>query len=302
MARPYKQGIDYFPFDVDLMADRKLRKPKEKYGCLATAVYIELLCLIYKDKGYYIDYSEENREDVQLDILDCLRGKHQPTKEYIGEVIADLVAVGLFSTELWDQNIISSHRLQCTYYRAVLDRKNVSIDWSKWLLTEEEMRELGSSCIILKNFINRSKNDVNPTNNPVNPPKKTQSKVKESKEKKSKEDGALAAPTYFASPDVNQLFLDYLEQRKASKLSVSKRTIAMLQKKLDGFSIQEQKQALEDAIIGNYKSLYPKKTVSSETMLGPGEIPISEERKQAYYELDALDEATLWEEIDNAKM
>lgn len=186
MARPLKQGIDYFPFDVDLMTDRKLRRPKEKYGCLATIVYIELICLIYKDKGYYIDYDEDSREDIHFDILDAVRGKHQPTAEIIGDVIEDLVAVGLFNTELWDQNVITSHRLQCTYYKAVLDRKNVQVDWDKWLLSENEMQELGSSCSILKNFLNRPINEVNPPRNEVNPTEKSQSKVNKSKVDKSR--------------------------------------------------------------------------------------------------------------------
>ncbi len=59
MARPFKQGIDYFPFDVELLSDRKLRRPKNKYGYLASVIYLALLCLIYKDKGYYLDYSED---------------------------------------------------------------------------------------------------------------------------------------------------------------------------------------------------------------------------------------------------
>lgn len=302
MARPFKQGVDYFPRDVDLALDRKFRRPKEEYGYLAVGVYEELICLIYKDKGYYIDYSEENQEDVQFDILDRMRGKHQPTIETIGKVIEELVAVGLFSTELWDQNIIASHRQQCNYYKITSDRKNVSIDWSKWLLTKEEMEELGSSCQIYKKFINRLNNSVNHPNNSINRPNNPQSKVKESKGKKSKEEGAPTEPTYFSSPDVNNLFLDYLNQRKASKLSVSNRTIAMLQRKLEGFSEKEQKQALEDAIIGGYKSLYPQREKGRESHLGPGEIATPEERKQAYYELDRLEEEKLWEEINHANL
>ena len=183
MARPFKQGVDYFPRDVDLALDRKFRRPKEKYGYLAVGIYEELISLIYKDKGYYMDYSEENQEDVQFDILDRMRGKHQPTIETIGKVIEELVAVGLFSTELWDQNIIASHRQQCNYYKITSDRKNVSIDWSKWLLTKEEMEELGSSCQIYKKFINRPNNLVNHPNNSINRPNNPQSKVKESKVK-----------------------------------------------------------------------------------------------------------------------
>ncbi|MEG1433236.1 DUF4373 domain-containing protein [Eubacterium sp.] len=181
MARPFKSGIDYFPFDVDLLNDRKLRKPKMKYGYLATMVYIALLVLIYKDKGYYIDYSEEVQDDVHLDILDFLQGKHQPEIETVGEVIQDLVACELFSRDCYSEAIITSHRLQCTYYRAVAERKRIEINWDIWLLDEGEMRELGSSNLILTNFINLTKNGINPPNNPVNETNSTQSKGKERK-------------------------------------------------------------------------------------------------------------------------
>lgn len=31
MARPQKTGLEYFPFDVGLLKDKKLRRPKMKY-------------------------------------------------------------------------------------------------------------------------------------------------------------------------------------------------------------------------------------------------------------------------------
>ena len=46
MSAPNKVGLDYFSFDCDLLRDRKLRKPKMKFGYLAVVVYIALLSTI----------------------------------------------------------------------------------------------------------------------------------------------------------------------------------------------------------------------------------------------------------------
>ena len=46
----FKQGLDYFPFTIGLLKDRKLRKLKVKFGYMVTIVYISLLELIYSDK------------------------------------------------------------------------------------------------------------------------------------------------------------------------------------------------------------------------------------------------------------
>ena len=42
-------------------------------------VYIALLSILYKDKGYYIDYGNDKKDDVIWDILNFLQGKYQPT-------------------------------------------------------------------------------------------------------------------------------------------------------------------------------------------------------------------------------
>ena len=59
MGRQPKRGLDYFPFDVGLLSDPKLRRPRQKYGYLAQMIYIALLCILYRDKGYW--NGQENR-------------------------------------------------------------------------------------------------------------------------------------------------------------------------------------------------------------------------------------------------
>ena len=53
MARPTKQGLDYFPLDVGFFGDEKIRILKARYQSDGVAIYIKLLCDIYKE-GYYI--------------------------------------------------------------------------------------------------------------------------------------------------------------------------------------------------------------------------------------------------------
>lgn len=168
MARPIKKGLDYFPVDVGIMADKKFRKAKMRYGYLAFCVYFALLCLIYEDEGYYIDYSEEHQDDVVWGIMDYLQGKYQPTAEAIAEVIECLVECELFSGYHFDAKILTSKRIQASYYMATVERKTIDVNFDFWLLSEEEMRAMSKSSVILRNFVNQSNNSVNRANNSVN--------------------------------------------------------------------------------------------------------------------------------------
>ena len=199
MAAPKKQGLDYFPFEIGLLQDRKLRKLKMQYGTVATTTYLALLELIYGDKGYYLEYAE-NKYDVIWQILGIMQGRFQPTAETVSDVIDGLVDVQLFSADRYPK-IITSKRVQQTYYSATVDRKAVDIDFEIWMLSEEEMRALSSKSFILQKFINRPINGVNRPINGVNRPNNSQSKVKYNishdacvrTHEKTDENGALTA-------------------------------------------------------------------------------------------------------------
>ncbi len=149
----YKQGLDYFPFRIDLLSDNKLRKLKLHYGYLSVMVYIALLSLLYKDKGYYIDYSDKQKENVLWDILLLLQGNHQPSPEIISEIIEGLVTSELFDNDLFQKKqILTCRHAQMVYYRSTIERKTIWIDFDKWLLTETEMKRISQKSVILKNF------------------------------------------------------------------------------------------------------------------------------------------------------
>lgn len=176
MAAPKKRGLDYFPFEIGLLQDRKLRKLKMQYGTIATTTYLSILEMIYGDKGYYLEYAE-NKDDVIWQVLEIMQGRFQPAAETVSDVIDGLVDVQLFSADYYPK-IITSKRVQQTYYSATVDRKAVEVNFEIWMLSEEEMRALSSKSLILQQFLNCPKNEVNRPINGVNRPNNSQSKVK----------------------------------------------------------------------------------------------------------------------------
>lgn len=59
MARPQKEGLEYFSLDVDFFSDRKIKILKGRFGADGITYYLYLLCEIYKGHGYYLDVDED---------------------------------------------------------------------------------------------------------------------------------------------------------------------------------------------------------------------------------------------------
>lgn len=161
MARPIKEGVDYFSFDVGFLQDIKIKAVMNAYGGIAALILIALLCNIYKDKGYYIRFSDELTLVVAVDI---------GTKECtVTDVILKAVKVGFFDENIFEKyGILTSKGIQKRYFAIVSRRKEVNFHREIMLLN-----------------INDDNNLVNVCNNSINVCNSTQSKVKESKVKKS---------------------------------------------------------------------------------------------------------------------
>ena len=57
MARISKPGLDYFPLDVNFFQDRKVRRISNRHHAAGIAALTSLLCLIYKEKGFYVAWN-----------------------------------------------------------------------------------------------------------------------------------------------------------------------------------------------------------------------------------------------------
>lgn len=167
MGRNKKIGLDYFPFDIDFFQDLRIRKLIKYQGGKAVTVYALLLCNIYK-QGYYMRWDEE---------LPFFVSEQTGFEEaYIREVIKCCLVIGLFSKELYDsEKILTSKGIQERYQKICdLCRRNNEI-YEYNIISSEDI-----------SFSSEEK--------PVSSAKSTQSKVKKSRVKKSKENDKEISP------------------------------------------------------------------------------------------------------------
>lgn len=117
MARTTKRGLDYFPMDIDIFSDLKIRKLIKYQGGKAISIYALLLCNIYKN-GYYIEWDDELPF-----ICSELTGFDEA---YVSEVMKTCLSLGLFSKELFDaEGVLTSKGIQERYSRICIQCRRV---------------------------------------------------------------------------------------------------------------------------------------------------------------------------------
>jgi len=105
MANRTKSGLDYFPLDVNFFQDLKIRKIIRVYGDSATSILICILCMIYKDNGYYIKWDE----DTAFIISEILNSD----EEKISLVVSKAIEIDFFNKEVFLKfSILTSRAIQ----------------------------------------------------------------------------------------------------------------------------------------------------------------------------------------------
>ena len=82
MARISKPGLDYFPLDVNFLQDRKVRRISCRHHAAGIAALTSLLCLIYKEKGYYILWNKDTLFDIAQEAC-CFKPKITVWMKYV---------------------------------------------------------------------------------------------------------------------------------------------------------------------------------------------------------------------------
>ena len=174
MPRPQKAGIDYFPLDVNFFADKKVKILKARYGADGIAIYLYLLCEIYR-AGYYIKFDD--------DALFITSDDLGMSPDKVKQVLKFLLERSLFNDTLFQSDtILTSAGIQKRFQLAVKERakKNPIEIKGFWLLDEAETE----SFIKVNPSLNFSRK--NDSNSRKNPDKSQEESLKESKVKKSK--------------------------------------------------------------------------------------------------------------------
>ncbi len=117
MARVSKKGLEYFPMDIDIFSDIKIRKLIKYQGGKAISIYALLLCNIYKN-GYYLEWDDE---------LPFICSEMTGFDEaYVSEVIKTCLSLGLFSKEMFDEGgVLTSKGIQKRYNLICIQSRRV---------------------------------------------------------------------------------------------------------------------------------------------------------------------------------
>ena len=159
MARPKKEGIDYFSFDVDFFQDEKISAIAGEFGMKGEMAVIKLLCAIYRN-GYFAEWTDL----LRMKMLKELPGV---SADLLDKIVSRLARWGFFDKDLFENSgILTSKGIQRRYLEAV-KRRNVKVGELPYFLV--------NVCNNPVNVCNNSPSSgVNVCNNP-------QSKVNESK-------------------------------------------------------------------------------------------------------------------------
>ncbi|WP_094607226.1 hypothetical protein SPSIL_057610 [Sporomusa silvacetica DSM 10669] len=172
MARPNKEGLDYFSLDTDIIGDDKIKLIKAKHGLTGFAIVILLLTKIYKE-GYYYQWSEDEQylfaDDARVDINTVI------------DIVNDCINKGFFNQELYQKyGILTSRGIQKRFLQACTRRKKLTLI-REYFIVDNYMKEVfeGKKIIVSFNSINVDINPVKPELLPAETPQKEKEIEKE---------------------------------------------------------------------------------------------------------------------------
>lgn len=172
MARPKKEGMDYFPHDTDAVNDEKIEALRYLYGNDGYAFYFILLERIYRTKDFELDISDA--ETIQI-----LSRKVGVNEEVFRKILETSLKRGCFDRQAYEErHVLTSSGIKKR--ASVVVEKRVKMR-DKYQLTKEEVSDA----------------ETNQETEVETP----QSKVKESKEKKSKGNKRTTSPKQVYNED-----------------------------------------------------------------------------------------------------
>ena len=180
MARPQKQGLEYFSFDVSFFSDIRIRKLIKYHGIQAVPVYEILLCRIYEG-GYYIAW-DDDLPFIISEVSDL-------EEDTIMNIINYCIDVGLFNKTVFEEyKVLTSRSIQQRYVSACsLTKRKVSADMP-YLLIEISNGHVNSgktSVSSEQTLVFSEETTVNSEEIPINSENSTQRKEKERKDNNS---------------------------------------------------------------------------------------------------------------------
>ena len=297
MARPKKQGLDYFPTDVDIFED--LEVEYAKFGADGFTIYMYLLTRVYK-RGYYLEVDE--------DFLLVMAARLRMSEQKVMQVLNYLLKRSLFDNTLFQSvKVLTSAGIQERFQLAVKSRalKNpIQVREDLWLLKKEETEPF----IKVNPFLNKSENNESFSKNNSN--KSENNAIKESKvnkyiymaspEKPLVENSTSSIDTkktrYFDNEKVNDAFWLFISYKKQKGAIINPSQIELYKERLcDVAQTDADKIAVaKEATMRGWETFYPvRKTRGIKQQSKPAETKKTkfcnfEQRKYNMSELESM--------------
>ena len=118
MARPTKQGIDYFPLDVKW--DKKTQMYAVENDAVGIGVLVTIWQLIYEEEGYYIEVCD--------DLYAMLKQKTGCGIDVCKNLVIACINRKIFNKGIFDgHKILTSKAIQKRYFEAAKRKKVVYV-------------------------------------------------------------------------------------------------------------------------------------------------------------------------------
>ncbi len=116
MARPSKNGLDYFPFDTDFFCDEKIVCVAGEHGDIGWIVALKLLVAIYRN-GYWLKWTDAVRFKMLIENRDL-------SGEKLDAIVGSLLKWGFFDRGLFEkEGVLTSRGIQRRYFSIARRRK-----------------------------------------------------------------------------------------------------------------------------------------------------------------------------------
>ena len=257
MARPRKEGMDYFSFDVDFFSDKKIKILKARYGADGIVIYLYLLCEIYKN-GYCLKVDDDFEFIISDDLgMNC---------DKVKQVLTFLLERSMFDKQLFQSDaVLTSTGIQKRFQLMVKTRasKNPITVKGFWLLSEEETEPF----IKVNPILNNSDNNI--CKSEKNKPDSEKYAIKESKVNKSKVNKSKVNKNIevtppdgsFSNKELENAFQLFITCRRQNGQKLAEEQIHLLREELVsiGKDDTERIAIANKATVSGWKSFYPLK-------------------------------------------
>ena len=200
MARNMKTGLDYFPLDTDFDSDLELYLLEHE--AVGLAVWIALLQIIYRNKGYYIEYNK--------DLALLIKRKINVDINAINVCINALIERNILDKGVFEvHGVLTSRGIQKRFLEAIKRRKQIDLI-KEYLLIDPKKYVNPENVNIYSINVN-----INAQNVDINTTKKRKEKERKEKERERRENYTENSRGEFSPPiDPHALFLIFNEENR----------------------------------------------------------------------------------------